>query len=344
VSAQANTNLRRPLLVLLLAVAVLTVPAVGIARRAPTTSSLRAEDAAIEAKQRAAVLGLYALDHQLAAAQAQLASLQLRLTVLRRDRSTLRHAMVIARQTTHVAQRHLAARLQLLYERGDVEPLEILLGAQNLDDALTSLDNLRGVAKQDNAVLREVRASRANLTLSSQRLALRVAEVTAASRQAAATASALARTRAQRSAYIASLAAQRRLNERALAVLEAQAQAAEQRSAAITSSTATTSDAGAPAPATAAASPAGSRTLTVAATGYALDGRTASGLSVGWGVAAVDPSVIPLGVHMSVPGYGEAVAADTGGAVMGNTIDLWFPTVEQADAWGRRVVTITIHS
>jgi 3D (Asp-Asp-Asp) domain-containing protein len=83
--------------------------------------------------------------------------------------------------------------------------------------------------------------------------------------------------------------------------------------------------------------------VTVSSTGYALPGRTATGLPVGWGVVAVDPAVIPLGSRMTVPGYGEGVAADTGSAVRGATIDLWFPTLAQALAWGRRTVTITIH-
>ena len=78
------------------------------------------------------------------------------------------------------------------------------------------------------------------------------------------------------------------------------------------------------------------------ATGYALAGTTATGLPVGWGVAAVDPNVIPLGTRMTIPGYGAAVAADTGGAVAGATIDVWFPTEAQARAWGRRTVTILI--
>ena len=52
--------------------------------------------------------------------------------------------------------------------------------------------------------------------------------------------------------------------------------------------------------------------------------------------------MIPLGTHMTIPGYGEAVAADTGGAIVGATIDLWFPTVAQANAWGRRTVTIVV--
>ena len=87
----------------------------------------------------------------------------------------------------------------------------------------------------------------------------------------------------------------------------------------------------------------GSRTFVVEATGYSLSGRTATGLPVGWGVIAVDPAVIPLGSRLTVPGYGEAVAADTGGAVRGAMIDLWFPTTAQALAWGRRTVTVTIH-
>ena len=81
----------------------------------------------------------------------------------------------------------------------------------------------------------------------------------------------------------------------------------------------------------------------MSATGYALSGTTATGIPVGWGVVAVDPNVIPLGTHMTIPGYGEAVAADTGGAIVGATIDLWFPSVAQAQIWGRRTVTITLH-
>ena len=87
----------------------------------------------------------------------------------------------------------------------------------------------------------------------------------------------------------------------------------------------------------------GARTITVSSTGYSLPGRTATGMPTGWGVVAVDPSVIPLGTRLTIPGYGEGVAADTGGAVRGNAIDLWFPTLAQANAWGRRTVTITLH-
>ena len=78
------------------------------------------------------------------------------------------------------------------------------------------------------------------------------------------------------------------------------------------------------------------------ATAYSLHGGTASGLPTGPGVVAVDPTVIPLGTRLFIPGYGPGIAADTGTAIKGLRIDLWFPTLQQAMSWGRRTVTITV--
>ena len=89
--------------------------------------------------------------------------------------------------------------------------------------------------------------------------------------------------------------------------------------------------------------PSGERTLTVSSTGYTIRGRTSTGIPTAPGVVAVDPSVIPLGTRLTIPGYGVGIAADTGSAVQGNTIDVWFPTKALALQWGRRVVTVTIH-
>lgn len=87
--------------------------------------------------------------------------------------------------------------------------------------------------------------------------------------------------------------------------------------------------------------------MTVVATGYTtqdpgVDTRTATGALAVRGVIAVDPAVIPLGTRVYVPGYGTAVAADTGGAIDGAKIDLCFDTRAEAFSWGRRTVTITI--
>ena len=58
---------------------------------------------------------------------------------------------------------------------------------------------------------------------------------------------------------------------------------------------------------------------------------------------AVDPSVIPMGSRIAIPGYGMGVAADTGGAIVGARIDLWFPSIAQAHDWGSRTVTVTVY-
>src|SRR5690625_115673 len=59
-------------------------------------------------------------------------------------------------------------------------------------------------------------------------------------------------------------------------------------------------------------------------------------------VIAVDPSVIPLGSQVYVEGYGYAVAADTGGSIKGNKVDVHLPTKAEAINWGNRAVKVTI--
>ncbi|WP_081328686.1 3D domain-containing protein [Neomoorella thermoacetica] len=73
------------------------------------------------------------------------------------------------------------------------------------------------------------------------------------------------------------------------------------------------------------------------------DGRTATGIKVRRGVVAVDPKVIPLGTKLYIEGYGEAIAADTGGAIKGNKIDLFMDSKQEALRWGRRWVLVTIY-
>ena len=60
------------------------------------------------------------------------------------------------------------------------------------------------------------------------------------------------------------------------------------------------------------------------------------------GIVAVDPHVIPYYTKMYVPGYGVAMAGDTGGAIVGNRIDLFMDSYEEAINWGRRDVEVYI--
>ncbi len=70
--------------------------------------------------------------------------------------------------------------------------------------------------------------------------------------------------------------------------------------------------------------------------------RTSSGRRAEFGMIAVDPKVIPMGTHLYIEGYGMGLAADRGSAIMGNRIDLCFPTRAQAMRFGRKMVRVHI--
>lgn len=59
-------------------------------------------------------------------------------------------------------------------------------------------------------------------------------------------------------------------------------------------------------------------------------------------VIAVDPRVIPLGTIVEIPGYGLAIAGDTGGAISGNRIDIHYPNEAQVQAFGRKQLVIQL--
>jgi uncharacterized protein YabE (DUF348 family) len=71
-------------------------------------------------------------------------------------------------------------------------------------------------------------------------------------------------------------------------------------------------------------------------------GYTYLGLKAKYGIVAVDPGVIPLRSRLYIPGYGEALAGDTGGAIKGNRIDLCFDSYEEAMAFGRRPIEVYV--
>ena len=63
---------------------------------------------------------------------------------------------------------------------------------------------------------------------------------------------------------------------------------------------------------------------------------------VGPGTIAAPGDQYDQGDNIYVPGYGLGTVNDTGGAIKGDRLDLWFPTVDQAKAWGRRRVDVEV--
>lgn len=218
----------------------------------------------------------------------------------RADRRLAEIALAISRRSLVRAERRLGARLRALYQVGSPDAVEVLLGAESLDDALVDFERLQSIARDEAEQVEELRKTRRELGRLVQRLRLREAQTAALRAEAARVVRVLAQAR-----------------PRPTSLPRDEPAAADSPSSA-------------------------GRRLIVVASGYALEGLTASGLPAGVGTVAVDPAVIPLGSALTIPGYGGGVAADTGSAVRGAAIDLWFETDAEARTWGRRVVTITV--
>ena len=334
--------------VALLTVAIARADDPGTLRQ--EAEQLRQANVDLAARARGALLELYALESKLEASERRIEGLRARAAELDREQASARRRLAVAESVREQAELELGERLRALYIEGDVDPIEVLLSADSLSDALSALDGLSRLAEQDQQVIGQVEQARATLEAELQALAEAESRMRALQEQAEFARAALAGAKLERTSYIEGLAQTRALNEAEVARLVAEAAAVEARAEELAREAEPSAPAspaepepGAEASLMAQGLPADGQTITVTATGYSLRGHTATGIPVGWGVVAVDPAFIRLGTRITIPGYGEGVAADTGSAVRGAVIDLWFPSMTDALGWGTRTVTITLH-
>ena len=273
-------------------------------------------------------------------------SLQARREALEREEASARRTLELARADVAEAERQLGNHLRELYVRGEVDPLAVILAAESLDDALSAFDGLTRLADQDGSILEAVRTARLEVQTAVRKLGERSAELQEVVARVEAEQAALQSARSAREAFIADLAAQRALNDRRIADLSARAaEASEAAAAEAEAETETQAEAGSrpePKPEPSDPEPGGDQ-MVVDVVAYCGGVGTASGLPLGWGTVAVDTRIFPFGTKMYIPGYGDGVAADTGSAIIGRIIDIWFPTCAQARAWGRQTLTITVY-
>jgi 3D (Asp-Asp-Asp) domain-containing protein len=294
--------------------------------------------ASLAATERAAAVELFAAEVALARARADAERHAGRERSLERARACLRARSVIVQRSLQATHVRIARLLRRLYVEGDADPIAVVLGARSLDAVLEGVDGLERATRRNRALAAQARARTRALEARLGQLELARRALAETRRRAEAAAVRLASAAAQKRATVSALARRSDLTAARLATETREAKRAAEQVASAPAVVAEPTPTAAPAAATGEA-----QTLVVDAVAYHLPGRTASGLPVGVGVIAVDPSVIPLGTRLFVPGYGPAVAADTGSAIRGNLIDLWMPSTAAARAWGRRTVTITVY-
>ncbi len=102
----------------------------------------------------------------------------------------------------------------------------------------------------------------------------------------------------------------------------------------------------APSPDSSSAAPAGKQ-VTFTATAYCTGSRTASGTKVTEGIAAADPSLVPIGSVIRVSGLerrynGIYTVMDTGSKIRGRRLDLYIRDCSAASRFGKRSARVSI--
>jgi 3D (Asp-Asp-Asp) domain-containing protein/peptidoglycan hydrolase CwlO-like protein len=344
----------RRALVTCLAVAASVSLAISPAR-ADRASDARAALGQLQTAESDALLQLFAADSAVGRARARADDLRSRARVQSERVADARREVTVGRANLKTAQTTLSTRLAAAFRAGDVDPFVILLSASSLSDALDGIAIVNRVSARDATLIGNVQrglstSRRAERALTAEQARLAAATAAADTERARAEGA-----RAAKAALVAGLRSSKQIAARRLAQLEEAAAAARQKADEIegagpggggggggtnggdTSTGGGTGDPGPP------SGPVGSgQTLTVVSTAYAIHGTTATGIRTRRGICATDPRVIPLGTQFDVPGYGRCVAADTGGAVKGNRIDVWVETEAEALQWGFRTVTVSI--
>jgi len=318
----------------------------------PSASSSPGVDQA-EREHDKAVYDLLVLEQRLATTERRLAEAE-------REQDRLAGLLAAAAADQNRAERdltttrsRLTARVRSMYIRGELSWLDFIAGSSDLRQLVDRTVLLSRVLTSEARLAGEIERARAVAVEAEASLRRATDAQTGLVNEAHALRGHLDQALTEQDALAA------RLGER-LASAQADARAAHARMEAINRQAAegasaggdggggtpagdTSRDAGASTLTTiGSAGPRAGRRLTVRATAYALPGTTATGVGVRYGIIAVDPRVIPLGTRLYVPGYGEGIAADTGGAVKGNRIDVWLPSQARAEEWGVKTLTITI--
>lgn len=248
-------------------------------------------------------------------------------------------------------------RMKAMYINGDYTYLQVLLGSHDLSDFITRMDITAKILQYDNNIISTVKDERDQITEQDNNLknenskiqALKVSNeqmLTSLTSNMTEERTLLSQASAKEQQLIQKIHAEEVAAAQAKAAADAkaaaqkaQAEAAQKAKASVNSSSS----------ATIAAQPAASSgtVITVVATAYSDAGYTSNGMQTsrnpnGYSTIAVDPSVIPINSKVYVQGYGYAIAADTGSAIIGNRIDVFFPSPNDAHNWGARTVNVTI--
>lgn len=237
----------------------------------------------------------------------------------------------------------LQRRVRIMYMNDKNSYLQILLSSKSFSDLLSNVNTVTSVMNYDNNIVTNVQSEKKNILVQKENLSYANKQLEALKASNESILSKLSSDIKQEKTLLASatekeksLIAKKQAEEAAAAkAKELAAQKAASSSPNISNVTLLAGPVSA------------GKTVTVVATAYSDNGLTAGGQPTtrnasGYSTIAVDPKVIPWNSKVYVQGYGYAIACDIGGDIIGNRIDVYFPTNAECASWGRRTVTVTV--
>ncbi len=310
----------QPAAAVLLICIVLMVPAVPAGANRPGSLLYAPQNSG-------AVAELVTLEEALARAQARLAQVKADIASQKSNLAGLESRLSGLQDKAGQLRRTIEARMVSLYKHSNPSMAEIIVTSDDLSQVLDLQEYSTRLASDDIKQIQAAIAEMGQLSSSLNELEASRDQLAELERQAAAEVDRINRQVAQRKQLLAAAPDAQSLQQEVGDV--------RQRVDEINS--------GQPAPSDLRPG----RTLLMKATAYSpqepgLDDHTASGIPARYGVVAVDPTVIPLGTRLLVEGYGEAIAGDTGSAIKGLRIDLCFDTLAECEAYGVRMVRVTV--
>ncbi len=270
---------------------------------------------------------LVTLEEALARAQTRLAQVQADIAAGKNSLASLEAKYAGVRAKADQLRHTIAERMISLYKHSSPSMAEIIITSEDINQVLDLQEYSTRLATDDVLQIQQAIVQMGQISSSLNQLDAGRSQLAELERQAAAEVDRINRQVEQRKSLLAAAPD--------ATALQQQAGDVRQRVDQINSGSPPPSD----------LRP--GRTMIMKATAYSpqepgLDDHTASGLPARYGIVAVDPTVIPLGTRLLVEGYGEAIAGDTGSAIKGMRIDLCFDTLAECEAYGVRMVRVTV--
>ncbi len=304
----------------------------------------------LDQNYRQALTDLVSVDSKVNHYSSEIGSVQQRQVQVEAEVQAQQSRLAQVKQELADRQAVLAQRLRGTYKSDNSNYLGVVMDSENFSEFLNRVDAINKIAESDQQLINSINDAKKSVEDNLGSLSANEQELNSLVQNLSSARQGLVTARQQQQSVVDTIQGRKQANDAQLAQLQSQAASIEakmsqqqaQAAAAASNAAGNAAGDGGSAAGNYSPPPATGASITVVATAYCMAGSTATGMPAGPGIIAVDPNVIPLGSRVHVSGYGDAIAADTGGAIVGNRIDVWLPC-SQAYAWGTRTVTVTIY-